>query len=172
MIQKAREAGLLVSFDPNLRPGLWESRETMVKTINEIAGQCDFILPGYKEGLMLTGSGDAEEIAMHYLSCGAKMVTVKLGKNGSYTQSRDEKFYQECKPVDRILDTVGAGDGFAAGIISGILEGLSLYRTVERANAIGALQIRQEGDNEGLPDRKKLASYLEEVENGAFTNGY
>ena len=67
---------------------------------------------------------------------------------------------------------MGAGDGFAAGIISGILEGLSLYRTVERANAIGALQIRQEGDNEGLPDRKKLASYLEEVENGAFTNGY
>ena len=94
MIQKAREAGLLVSFDPNLRPGLWESRETMVKIINEIAGQCDFILPGYKEGLILTGSGDPEEIAMHYLSCGAKMVTVKLGRKGSYTRSLDEKFYQ------------------------------------------------------------------------------
>jgi 2-dehydro-3-deoxygluconokinase len=172
MIQKAREAGLIISFDPNLRPGLWENEETMTKVLNEIACQCDFILPGRKEGLKLTGSDEPEKIAGYYLSRGAKMVTVKLGREGSYTQSRDGQFYQECKPVDKIVDTVGAGDGFAAGIISGILEGLPLYQTVERANAIGALQLRQEGDNEGLPDRKKLALYFEEVKNGAFANSY
>ncbi|MDR1221153.1 MAG: sugar kinase [Treponema sp.] len=172
MIQKARESGLMVSFDPNLRPGLWENEETMVKVLNDIACLCDFVLPGCKEGLKLAGSDDPEKIAGYYLSCGVKMVTVKLGRRGSYTQSRTEKFYQECKPIDKIVDTVGAGDGFAVGVISGILEGLPLYQTIERANAIGALQIRQEGDNEGLPDKKTLASYFREVQDGAFANGY
>jgi 2-dehydro-3-deoxygluconokinase len=172
MIQKAREAGLLISFDPNLRPGLWENEETMVRVLNEIAGQCDFILPGYKEGLKLVGSEDPEKIAEYYLSKEARMVTVKLGRRGSYTQSQHERFYQDAKPIDKIIDTVGAGDGFAVGIISGILEGLSLYETVERANAIGALQLRHEGDNEGLPTRETLEIYLKEVKKGVFAGGY
>jgi 2-dehydro-3-deoxygluconokinase len=172
MIQKVREAGLLISFDPNLRPSLWDNKETMVQVLNEIACQCDFVLPGHKEGLELMGSADPERIAGYYLDQGVKMVTVKLGRRGSYTQSRTEQFYQACKPIDRIVDTVGAGDGFAVGIISGILEGLSLYETVERANAIGALQLRHEGDNEGLPTKDVLETYLEEVKNGAFAGGY
>jgi 2-dehydro-3-deoxygluconokinase len=144
----------------------------MVKVLNEIACQCDFVLPGYKEGQKLTGSDNPETIAGYYLSRGAKMVTVKLGPRGSYTQSGNERFYQQCKPIDRIVDTIGAGDGFAVGIISGILEGLTLYQAVERANAIGALQLRQEGDNEGLPDREKLELYFEEVKKGVFAGGY
>jgi 2-dehydro-3-deoxygluconokinase len=172
MIQKARDKGLLVSFDPNLRPALWEDRETMVRVLNEIAFQCNFVLPGCREGLELSGSDDPARIAAFYLDRGATMVTVKLGSRGSYTESRTERFYQECKPVDRIVDTVGAGDGFAVGIISGILEGLSLYETVERANAIGALQLRHEGDNEGLPTKDMLETYLKEVKNGAFAGGY
>jgi 2-dehydro-3-deoxygluconokinase len=172
MIQKAREAGLLISFDPNLRPGLWDNKETMVQILNEIACQCDFVLPGYKEGLELMGSDDPERIAAYYLAQGVKMVTVKLGRRGSYTQSLNEQFRQACKPIDKIVDTVGAGDGFAVGIINGILEGLSLYATVERANAIGALQLRHEGDNEGLPTKDMLETYLEEVKNGAFAGGY
>jgi 2-dehydro-3-deoxygluconokinase len=172
MIQKAREAGLLISFDPNLRPGLWDDKNVMVRVLNEIACQCDFVLPGYKEGLELMGSDDPEKIAGYYLARGVKMVAVKLGRRGSYTQSRTERFYQAGKPVDRIIDTVGAGDGFAVGIISGILEGLSLYETVERANAIGALQLRHEGDNEGLPTKNILETYLGGVKSGDFTGGY
>jgi 2-dehydro-3-deoxygluconokinase len=172
MIEKAHEAGLLISFDPNLRPGLWENEETMVRVLNDIACRCDFILPGCKEGIKLMGSDDPEKIAEYYLSHGAKMVTVKLGRRGSYTQSTDEHFYQERKPIDKIVDTVGAGDGFAVGIISGIMEGLPLYDTVERANAIGALQLRHEGDNEGLPTKDTLKIYLEALKNGTFSGTY
>ncbi|MDR0684774.1 MAG: sugar kinase [Spirochaetaceae bacterium] len=172
IIQKARECGLPICFDPNLRPGLWKNEDVMIQVLNKIACRCDFILPGYKEGLKLVGSDDPGKIAAYYLSQGAKMVTVKLGGRGSYTQSRDERFYQDAKPIDKIVDTVGAGDGFAVGVISGILEGLSLYKTVERANAIGALQLRHGGDNEGLPTRDMLETYLEEVKNGAFAGGY
>ncbi|MDR1929078.1 MAG: sugar kinase, partial [Treponema sp.] len=172
MIERAKAAQIQVSFDPNLRPGLWENQETMIRVVNDIAAKCDMVLPNLKEGRTLTGFDDEVKIADYYLNLGVKMVTVKLGKRGSFTKTGKQYFYQPNMPIDKIVDTVGAGDGFAVGIISGTLEGLSLEETVQRGNAIGALQLRQAGDNEGLPTSEELRNYLEEVKNGAFANGY
>lgn len=61
--------------------------------------------------------------------------------------------------VEQVVDTVGAGDGFAVGTISGRLEGLSWADSVRRGAAIGALQVQVEGDNEGLPTPEQLATY-------------
>lgn len=172
MIERAREEGILVSFDPNLRPGLWESEAVMTRVLNDLASRCDIILPGCREGHTLMGSEAPEEIADYYLSLGAGMVTVKLGERGSFTKTKTESFYQKCMPVDKIVDTVGAGDGFAVGILSGLLEGLALYEAVERGNAIGALQLRHSGDNEGLPTREILADYLKAVKSGVFAGSH
>jgi 2-dehydro-3-deoxygluconokinase len=172
LIERAKAAGLLVNFDPNLRPGLWEDEKTMVQVINDLASKCDMVIPGYKEGKILMGSDVPEEVASFYMGLGAKMVVVKLGGRGSYTRTADDEFYQPCTPIDKIVDTVGAGDGFAVGILSGLLERLPLRDAVERGNAIGALQLRHAGDNEGLPTPEILKRYLEDVKNGAFANGY
>jgi 2-dehydro-3-deoxygluconokinase len=172
IIEQARRAGILISFDPNLRPALWEDEKVMIGMINDISSKSDIVFPGCKEGKILTGTDDPEKIADFYISRGAKMVTVKLGKRGSFTKNEQESFYQECKPVDKIVDTVGAGDGFAVGVTSGILEGLSLYEAVERGNAIGALQLRHAGDNEGLPTAEELNVYMEGVKSGAFAGCY
>ena len=51
MLKKARDAGLYVSFDPNLRPQLWPSQEVMVEYINGLAAQADMVLPGDGEAL-------------------------------------------------------------------------------------------------------------------------
>lgn len=59
-----------------------------------------------------------------------------------------------------MIDTVGAGDGFAAGIISGHLEALCSKDMLIRANAIGAIQVQTLGDNEGLPNIEELNAYL------------
>jgi 2-dehydro-3-deoxygluconokinase len=169
MLERAREAGLLVSFDPNLRPHLWEDEKTMIAVINDLAARSDIVLPGYREGKLLTGREEPEKIADFYIARGAKMVTVKLGKRGSFTKNGVENFYQEPMPVDRVVDTAGTGGGFAVGLTSGILEGLALYEAVGRGNAIGALQLRHPGDRKGLPTAEELKNYMEEVKNGAFT---
>ncbi|MEG0115717.1 MAG: PfkB family carbohydrate kinase, partial [Hydrogenoanaerobacterium sp.] len=57
-------------------------------------------------------------------------------------------------------DTVGAGDGFAAGTISALMEGKALPEAVLRGNAIGAVQVMSRGDNDGLPNRKALAEFM------------
>jgi 2-dehydro-3-deoxygluconokinase len=160
LISKAREKKLPITFDPNLRPTLWASREEMVSVINDIASKCDIILPGVDEGLTLTGSNDPNEIANFYLRLGVKAVLVKMGDKGAFVKTHDETYTVPGFKVPKVIDTVGAGDGFAVGVISGLLEKLSLSDAVVRGNAIGSLQVMVPGDNEGLPDRSRLEQYL------------
>ena len=100
LIETARSNGMLVSFDPNLRPSLWESRSDQYKK------HC----PGFR--------------------------------------------------VEHVVDTVGAGDGFAVGVLSALLEGLSPEEAAIRGNAIGAIQVSVRSDNEGLPNRAELESFI------------
>ena len=62
--------------------------------------------------------------------------------------------------VKKVVDTVGAGDGFAVGFIDGIRSGKNLYDAVVQGNAIGALQVMTQGDNVGLPNRTALDYFI------------
>ena len=161
MFDKARQAGLLISFDPNLRPQLWPSQEVMVQSINEMAAKADIVLPGTAEGKILMGSEDPKAINDFYLKNGAKVVITKCGGDGAYVSTKDESYMVPGFTVDKVVDTVGAGDGFAAGVITGLMEGLPLKEAVRRGNAIGAIQVTSRGDNEGLPYPDQLKAFME-----------
>lgn len=163
-IRMAHEKGLLVTFDPNPRPVLWDSEEQMIQETNKLACMCDVVMPGFREGKLFTGLQTKEEIADYYLNQGVKKVIIKLGTSGSYSKERlQEGTYQESEEVCfkvPVVDTVGAGDGFAAGVISAALEGLDNQKILERGNAIGAMQVMNLSDNEGLPTISKLNEFL------------
>ncbi len=152
-----RAAGRTISFDTNLRPTLWASTETMRHWVNELASRADWVLPGIEEGLLLTGHTQPEDVARFYRERGAKLVVVKLGAEGAYYDSdvagtgRVDGF-----PVKEVIDTVGAGDGFAAGVVSALLEGRSVPEAVRRGAWIGARAVQVLGDTEGLPTRAQL----------------
>jgi 2-dehydro-3-deoxygluconokinase len=154
-----RSAGRSVSFDPNLRPGLWSSPQRMREAINDLATRADWVLPGLEEGRLLTGESTPEGIAGFYLEHGAQVVIVKLGSEGAYFAGHTgvETGYVPAFPVAKVVDTVGAGDGFAVGVISALLEGLSVLDAVKRGVWIGARVVQVLGDNEGLPTRAELA---------------
>jgi len=152
-----RKQGKTISFDPNLRPSLWTSTEVMRETINGLAFRADWVLPGIEEGKLLTGKNSPEGIARFYLDAGVSLVVIKLGAEGAYYATAQETAYVPGFPVDQVVDTVGAGDGFAAGLISGMLEGLSVQNAVRRGAWIGARAVQVLGDTEGLPTRAQLA---------------
>lgn len=152
----ARAAGRTLSFDPNLRPSLWRSQDEMVECLNRMALHSDWVLPGLAEGRLLTGRDSPEAIADFYLERGARCVVVKLGPAGAYFASAGERGVAPAIAVDRVVDTVGAGDGFAVGVVSGLLEGLSLAAAAARGNAIGARVVQFPGDCDGLPTREEL----------------
>lgn len=158
MATQARADGRRVSFDPNLRPALWSSQKDMVDTLNQLAAQADLVLPGLSEGYLLTGYREPCDIARFYLDRGATQVVVKLGEAGAYFASADgEGVVPGCK-VAKVVDTVGAGDGFAVGVISALLDGLSLQEAAARGNTIGARVVQFPGDSDGLPDRAQLSA--------------
>nr|WP_318383513.1 sugar kinase [uncultured Enterobacter sp.] len=157
-VMKAR--GKTISFDPNLRPVLWKSEAEMIEKINRLAFQADWVLPGLNEGRILTGEKTPEGIADFYLAGGVKSVVIKTGPDGAWFKSADGT--QGAVPaihVEKVVDTVGAGDGFAVGVISALLEGKTLEQAVKRGTHIGALAIQVQGDSEGLPTREQLGTW-------------
>ncbi|WP_163558954.1 sugar kinase [Halomonas sp. NO4] len=160
MLERARDAGASISFDPNLRPGLWASEHEMCSTINALAAKADWVLPGLAEGRRLTGLDTPHDIAGFYLERGARAVIIKLGPEGSYYRGslggNEESFTVPGFEVAEVVDTVGAGDGFAVGVISALLDGRSPREAVRRGNLIGAEAVQVIGDMEGLPHRARL----------------
>lgn len=161
--------GIQTTFDPNLRPALWSSEAVMVATLNELAKKATIVLPGVNEGRILVGTDDLEAIADFYLqqSTITQTVIVKNGSKGAFVKVKGEQPYVvSAFAVDKVVDTVGAGDGFAVGLISALLENRPLAHAVERACAIGALAVQHPGDNDGYPTQSELAKFLK-VNEGA-----
>jgi dehydrogluconokinase len=155
-IEVMRAAGRTISFDPNLRPTLWATPELMRYWINHLALQADWVLPGLEEGRFLTGEQTPQAIAGWYRERGAKLVVVKLGAEGAYYAGEAGTGFMPAFPVKEVVDTVGAGDGFAVGVISALLEVRSVPEAVGRGAWIGARAVQVLGDTESLPTRAQL----------------
>jgi 2-dehydro-3-deoxygluconokinase len=163
LIEKLHAANVQVTFDPNLRPSLWASTEVMVETLNRLAAKADVVLPGDGEGMTLCGSKDPETIADFYLNQSDRThtVIVKTGAAGAFIKVKSGQTYTV--PgfiIDQVVDTVGAGDGFALGTVTGLLEGLAIDKAVERGCAVGARQVTFAGDNAGYPTRDELEAFM------------
>lgn len=165
LIKRAREHQIQITFDPNLRPTIWDSEELMIERTNEIAQLCDVVMPNIKEGKILTGETDVTAMADYYLKKNVKQVIINMVENGSYSKRVDDqqRIYEERMPElkpDQIVDRVGAGDGFVAGVVSGKLEGLNDLDCLRRGSAVGAIQMENLGDNEGLPTKAQVTHFL------------
>lgn len=146
----AKEAGVLVSFDPNLRLKLWsieEAREALLP----LAADADYFLPGWDELKLLYDTDDYEtikgklnELKAISIIKGVGDTTVVLNKGVEESQP----FY----PADQVVDTVGAGDGFCAGFLAGIMKGMTPIEAVRLASINGSLVVQMRGDWEALPE--------------------
>ena len=127
-------------------------------SINETAKNASVFLTSIEDAEELCGLSDAKETAEHYLSLGANKVVITLDKQGAYYKSRVECGSAPTFRADRVVDTTGAGDAFAAGLISGIIEELPLGEAVVRANACGCMAIQHEGLY--MPSADRLREYM------------
>ena len=164
MLTKARAAGLYISFDPNLRPALWPNEAFMRKTLNKLTTQVDLFLPGTAEGKILMGSDVPQEINAYYRAHGVQAVVTKCGSQGAFVTEGAISYQVAGYKATHVVDTVGAGDGFAAGVLTGLMESLPLREAVRRGTAIGAMQVMCRGDNEGLPTPKQLQIFMQSQE--------
>ena len=115
-IAAARQAGALVSFDPNLRFPLWPDREALYRTVWEFLPQADILKVSDEELEFLTGTTDIEKALPKLFTGHVQLVVYTCGSAGAYAYTRAAHAFAPCQKV-RAVDTTGAGDGFIGSFL-------------------------------------------------------
>lgn len=143
-----KEAGALVSFDPNLRPELLGGA-SVEEVAAPILARADVVLPSGAELTALTGIDDTRAAVRALLDRGVRTVILKEGTNGSTLFRKDVSLHVPTEPREE-RDPTGAGDAFAAGIAYGLLHDLPEEAMLRLANAVGGMAVTSLGPMEGI----------------------
>lgn len=167
-IDLAREAGAVISFDPNLRPPLWKSLNDAKEKIAYGISQCHILKISDDEISFFAGSSDidkgVEKIQEEY---NVPLVCATMGKMGSRVYYKESRV--ECSPFlsENTIETTGAGDTFMACVLNSILEcGLErldtqkLYDMLKFANAASSIITTRKGALKVMPDESDVWKFI------------
>lgn len=165
--RRARERGTTVVFDPNWRPALWTGPDEAVAAHRAVLPYVDWYLCGEEEGILLFGTAGAEDTVRAILAAGAREAVVRARSPG--TLFRADGMHAVIPPpvVAPVLDEIGAGDGFAAGFIYGLLHGWGTEGCVRAGHAVAVRALAGTGDWETLPRLDEVRGELEAARSGS-----
>ncbi len=152
----ARAAGVTISLDLNYRQALWTAEEAGAE-LAELVRAADVVFATEPEARLVVAGDDPDALAFGLAKLGPREVLLKRGALGAVAVAGDALV--RVAPYDVVeVDPVGAGDAFAAGYLSGLLDGDQVADRLARAALAGAFAVTVSGDWEGLPDRAELAA--------------
>lgn len=146
----AHKAGVLVSFDPNLRWRLMHRVRTR-PVLAALLHHVDILVAGADEVAWLADRDDVGDATSWAMDQGPRLVIVKDGARGATATASTGTVQVPALVVDAV-DPVGAGDAFVAGLLSGLLNGHTVEQAMTEAHSVAALVVAAPGDTEGLPD--------------------
>ena len=165
----AKEAGALISFDPNLRPPLWNSLDEAREQISWGLVHSDIVKIAYNELEFMTGETDfdrgAEKLREAYP--GVKVLNVTAGADGSYSYYGDKRVFVPSFRLGSTIETTGAGDTFCACVLNFVLENgiddlseKQLREMLRFANAAAYLVTTKKGAIRSMPEREQVEQIL------------
>lgn len=167
-IDVAREAGDLISFDPNLRPPLWSSLDDAKREIEYGLGKCDILKISDNEVEFLFGTTDydlgAKLLKEKY---NIALILITLGPNGSRAYYKDMRVEVAPFLQEKTIETTGAGDTFCASSLNYVLEhGLdnlteeNLTELLTFANAAASLITTKKGALKVMPEKEEVLAFI------------
>ncbi|MFD2132870.1 sugar kinase [Pseudogracilibacillus auburnensis] len=159
-IQLAKKHKLKISLDPNIRLKLWsekKAKDTLLRWLPEV----DYLLAGIDEAELLFGTQDVDQIIYNAKRYAISHLFIKLGEKGAKLWTNEQLYTCDSIHTTKVVDVVGAGDGFGAGAIYGLLHDWEPEKVLKFANTIGAMVVEVYGDNEGLPYLDEAISRFE-----------
>ncbi|NQX62492.1 sugar kinase [Paenibacillus qinlingensis] len=160
-VRLARKHGVKVSFDPNLRLKLWSIEEAR-PVLLELAKLSDIFLPGLDELKLLYQTEDWDVIVSKLRELSAVSI-VKGGEDVTYVVTADTITTVPYFKAEQVIDTVGAGDGFCAGFLVGVLKAYEYPEAVRIGNLVGSMIVQTEGDWEGAPTWEQVEAVLNNI---------
>ncbi len=159
IFKAARENNLIICAD------IKKSRDGKgLEDIKESLSYLDYFFPNFAEAVELTGKQELDDIADVLLGCGIKNVVIKVGKKGCFIKTKTERYLIPAYKANGI-DTTGAGDNFAAGFITAILDGLSLSDCGKFATGVAAVSVESVGATTGVQSRQQVDRRVQEFLN-------
>jgi len=165
-VKHAKKEGVKVSFDPTLRLDVWSSESTIRKLYRQMLKLSNIATFSQEEATFIFRTENPERAARISLKHGVDMVGIKLGVNGALVMTREGKKVHVPAFKVKTIDTTGAGDGWNAGLLVGILKRWDLETCVTVANAVGALVVTKRGAITALPYKNELNSFLNQQKVG------
>lgn len=158
IFKAAKAADMIITADM-IKPRLSETFDDIAEALSYV----DYFFPNCDEARLMTGEDDINLVAKKILAYGVQNVIIKIGKRGVYIASQDGA--QMIVPAMRgitAIDTIGAGDNFASGFITGLLENKSLAECGAYGNVAASLAITSIGATTGVRSRKLFDDQLAE----------
>lgn len=169
-VRAAKQAGAIISYDPNYRAPLWKSESEAVEKMRSVLSLVDVIKISDEEIGLITGTDSKEQAAAFLMEQGVSCVIITLGKNGAYAKNKTGSA-QVGVPNTPVVDTTGAGDAFwggflyklaKTGLAPAALGDAELTEFVTFANAVASLCVQKRGGIPAMPNRADVEAFVAE----------
>jgi fructokinase len=163
-VAAARELGVPVSFDPNVRLHLWDDPAPLRRLCGDVLPACTIVKLSEDETALCTGEVDPARAAARLVELGVGLACITLGARGALLRRGDDVIAVPAEPVE-VVDTTGAGDGFVAGLLAALcraapiasLPVAELERAGRLATAVAARVCTRVGAVAGLPRASEIS---------------
>ena len=154
VVKLAKEYGKKISWDPG-RVLAAEGAEKLKDVIKDV----NIVLANEREAELITSLKNFKEAAQTIKAMGPDLVIIKRGEKGSYALSNEAEYETPAYPISRVVDTTGAGDTFAAGLLTSLINNYPLKKALMRASIVAALKVSKLGSH-AAPTLEELLEYL------------
>ncbi|MBY9079123.1 sugar kinase [Paenibacillus sp. HN-1] len=155
VMRDAGRNGVLICFDPNYHPMLWEKGEDGARYVKSILRHVDIAKPSEDDAQRLFGADTPENQLRKFLDLGVKLVILTLGKDGALVSNGKETVKFDTLAKD-VADTTGAGDAFWSGFYAALVKGYPIRRALKLGMAVSAYKLQYMGAVVDLPKLVEL----------------
>lgn len=163
------DGGIVPAFqmahDLNVRTAMdttWNRKGNWLERIEKALYHTDIFLPSYQEAVQITGERDVRAMGKMLHRYGINIFGVKMGEQGSYVTDFQNEYVVPPFTVEKVVNTVGAGDSYVAGFLTAQIRGMGLYESAEFASAVAAFTVQTMGAVGGVPPVEEVEDFIKE----------
>lgn len=158
-LKKCKEMGKITALDV-----CWDSSGRWGELLNMAMPYIDIFLPSIDEARMIAEKETPKEMADVFFERGVKSVVIKCGSSGCYARASetDEGVMIPIYPVEKVVDTTGAGDSFCSGFLAALARDCDFLSCARFGNATGAHCCMEKGATEGIKSYEEIRKFMQE----------
>lgn len=157
-VQRLKEQGAKIAFDPNYRAHMWDSKDQAVYWIEKAYSLSDIVLPGLEDHNALFAHQSVKDISEYFAGFDVSEMIIKCGGDGVYAFDAENNLYHlPFSPAETQVDSTAAGDSFAGTYLAARLKGSQVDKAIAHAAEVAKFVIQHHG---AIVDQSVFTNFL------------